>query len=226
MSAPPGRGGPDGSCQARAVQRPLGIVSVAFRPTPLAEAAERARTLGFSHIDTSVDFMDEVVALPIGDVCSPRVPRAGCTWLAPILRDEGSFDFTVRRLRETPGARLEVGPGSVAGSVAMTRALVDAVPGLRLCVDTGHVAAWGEDAIDLLDLAAVVQLRQAAPGLSQLHVDDPRGVVDFRAVLQRLDDLAFDGLVSVEYFNLPELGWPLDDPVGFCVDLAGYVRGL
>jgi hypothetical protein len=208
------------------VQRPLGIVSVAFRPAPLAEAAERARVLGFSHIDTSVDFMDEVVALPIGDVCTPRVPRAGCTWLAPLLRDEASFDFTVRRLRDHPGTRLEVGPGSVAGSVAMTRALADAVPGLRLCVDTGHVAAWGEDPIDLLDLAAVVQLRQAAPGLPQLPVDDPRGGVDCRAGLPRLGDLDFDGLVSVEYFNLPELGWPLDDPVGLCVDLAAHVRRL
>jgi hypothetical protein len=208
------------------VQRPLGIVHVAFRPAPLAEAAARAAALGFAHIDTAVDSLGEVVALPIGDVCSPRVPREGCTWLAPLLRDESSFDFTVRRLRETPGARLEVGPGSVAGSVAMSRALVDAVPGLRLCVDTGHVATWGEDPIDLLDLAAVVQLRQAAPGLPQLHVEDSRGAVDFSAVLKRLDDLDYDGLVSVEYFDLPELGWPLEDPVGLCVELAGYVRGL
>jgi len=208
------------------VQRPLGIVHVAFRPAPLAEAAARAKALGFAHIDTSVDAIGEPVDLPIGDVCSPRVPRPGCTWLAPTLRDEGSFDFAVRRLREVPGVRLEVGPGSVAGSVAMTRALVDAVPGLRLTVDTGHVATWGEDALDLLDLAAFVQLRQAAPGLPQLHVDDPRGVVDFRAVLDRLDDLEFAGSVSVEYFDLPELGWPLDDPVGFCVDLAARVRAL
>jgi sugar phosphate isomerase/epimerase len=211
------------------VQRPLGIVHVALRPAPLVEAAARAKELGFDHIDIAVDSLGEAgeeVALPIGEVCSPREPRPGCTWLAPYQRDDTSFDFTVRRLREQPGARLEVGPGSVAGSVASCRALVEAVPGLRLTVDTGHVAAWGEDPVELLDLAGHVQLRQAAPGLPQLHVDDGRGVVDFATVLRRLDDLDFDGLVSVEYFDLPDLGWPLDDPVGYCVELAGWVRAL
>jgi hypothetical protein len=207
--------------------RPLGIVHVAFRPAPLPEASARAKALGFAHIDTAVDSVGQACALPIGEVCSPREPRAGCTWLAPTLRDEGSFDFAVRRLREVPGARVEVGPGSVAGSVEMARSLVEAVPGLRLCVDTGHVTTWGEDPIDLLDLAGHVQLRQAAPGLPQLHVDDPRGAVDFKAVLGRLDALGYDGLVSVEYFDLPDLGWPLDDdPVSWCADLATHVRGL
>jgi len=215
------------ACEARAVQRPLGIVHVALRPAPLKEAAALAKQLGFDHIDTAVDSLGEgEVALPIGDVCSPREPRPGCTWLAPYQRDESSFDFTVRRLREQPGARLEVGPQSVAGSVASCRALVEAVPGLRLTVDTGHVAAWGEDPLDLLDMAGHVQLRQAAPGQPQLHVDDDRGVVDFAAVLRRLDELDFDGLVSVEYFDLPDLGWPLDDPVSYCVELAQYVRSL
>ena len=205
--------------------RAIGIVHAAFRPVPLPDASARARALGFTHIDIAVDAVGQPSALPIGEVCSPREVRPGCTWLAPTLRDETSFDFAVRRLREHPGARVEVGPQSVAGSVAMARALVEAVPGLRLCVDTGHVTTWGEDPIDLLDLAGHVQLRQAAPGLPQLHVDDPRGTVDFRAVLRRLDALGYDGLVSVEYFDLPELGWPLDDdPVQWCADLAAYVR--
>jgi sugar phosphate isomerase/epimerase len=215
-----------GLCQARRV-RPLGIVHVAFGGLPLPEASARAKALGFDHIDTTVYAVGEPCALPIGEVCSPREPRAGCTWLAPTWRDEGSFDFAVRRLREHPGARVEVGPRSVAGSVASARALVDAVPGLRLCVDTGHVTTWGEDPIDLLDLAGHVQLRQAAPGIPQLHPDDQRGAVDFRAVLRRLDDLGYDGLVSVEYFNLPELGFALDaDPVEWCTVLAAQVRAL
>ena len=207
--------------------RPLGVVSVAFRPLPLLAASERARALGFSHIDISVDARGQESALPIGEVCAPRTPEPGCTWLAPTLRDDASFDFAVRRLRETGCTCVEVGPGSVAGSVAMARALVDAVPGLRLCVDTGHVTTWGEDPIDLLDVAGHVQLRQAAPGLPQLHVDDPRGTVDFAAVLGRLDQLGYDGLVSVEYFDLPEMGWPLPaDPAEWCADLAAAVRGL
>ncbi len=63
--------------------------------------------------------------------------------------------------------------------------------------------------------------------MPQLHVDDQRGVVDFARVLRRLDQLGYDGLISVEYFDLPELGWPLAaDPVGWCVDLANHVRTL
>ncbi len=207
--------------------RAIGIVHAAFRPAPLPEASARAKALGFDHIDTAVDSIGQECSLPVGEVCSPREARPGCTWLAPTLRDEGSFDFAVRRLRESGCTRVEVGPGSVAGSVAMARALVEAVPGLRLCVDTGHVTTWGEDPIDLLDLAGHVQLRQAAPGLPQLHVDDARGAVDFAAVLRRLDGLGYEGLVSVEYFDLPELGWPLDDdPVAWCRDLADAVRPL
>jgi hypothetical protein len=30
----------------------------------------------------------------------------------------------------------------------------------------------------------------------------------------------------VEYFDLPSYGWPLDDPVGWSVDLARAVRAL
>jgi sugar phosphate isomerase/epimerase len=209
------------------VRWPLGIVHVAFRPAPLAEAATRARELGFDHIDTSVGALGAGdLALPVGDVCSPSKPRPGCTMLAPSLRDEGSFDFAVRLLRANPGVRVEIGPRSVAGSVASARALVAAVPGLRLVVDTGHVAAWGEDPVELLDLAGHVQLRQAAAGRPQLHVDDEGGQVDFARVLATLDRLDYGGLLSVEYFDLPDLGWPLPDPVGWCVDLAARVRTL
>jgi sugar phosphate isomerase/epimerase len=100
------------------------------------------------------------------------------------------------------------------------------VPGLQFCIDTGHVADWGEDPVDLLDLAVTVQLRQGRPGQTQVHVDDPSGVVDFRGVLDRLDALGYAGILSVEYYDVPDWGWPLDDPVGWVTDLAEHVRAL
>ena len=48
-----------------------------------------------------------------------------------------------------------------------------------------------------------MQLRQAAPGKTQLHADDG-GDVDFAAVLAELDRLDYQGLISIEYFDLPD----------------------
>ena len=77
--------------------------------------------------------------------------------------------------------------------------------------------------MELLAHADHVQLRQGAPGSTQLHVDDPRGVVDFAAVFSHLDARGYDGRYSVEYFDLPDAGWPLDDPRGWARDLAAAI---
>jgi sugar phosphate isomerase/epimerase len=106
------------------------------------------------------------------------------------------------------------------------RAFAAEVPGLRFLIDTGHVAAWDGDPVELLEYAGHVQLRQGKPGHGQLHVDDPAGTVDFGAVVRRLDQIEFQGKLAVEYFSLPQLGWPLEDPVGWAVDLAERVRPL
>jgi sugar phosphate isomerase/epimerase len=70
-----------------------------------------------------------------------------------------------------------------------------------------------------------VQLRQARRGEVQVHPDE-LGDVDFPAVLARLEALGYGGRLSVEYFDLPEYGWPLEDPVGHAVALASIVRPL
>jgi sugar phosphate isomerase/epimerase len=100
------------------------------------------------------------------------------------------------------------------------------VPGLRLLVDTGHVADWGGDPLELLPYAGHVQLRQGRPGATQVHADDPSGVVDFAAVVRRLDELDYRGRLSVEYFDLPEYGWSLADARAWARDLAAHVRPL
>ena len=165
--------------------------------------------------------------VPIGDRISALEPRAGCTCMALTeRRDEDRFDETVALFRQHPGARVEPGVRCSIDSTERVEALIEAVPGLRLTVDTGHVATSGEDPVPLLRHAEHVQLRQAAPGKTQLHVDDPDGGVDFAAVLAELERLDYPGLISVEYFDLPDYRMPLDDPVGHAVELAAYVRAL
>jgi sugar phosphate isomerase/epimerase len=136
------------------------------------------------------------------------------------------WERAVAAYRRCPGARIEAWGGSIIRSAERCRAFVAEVPGVRLLLDTGHVAAWGDDPCDLLDLAGHVQLRQAAPGRVQVHADDPSGVVDFAAVLARLDALGYAGRLSVEYFDLPDMGWPLSDPRGWAIDLARHVRSI
>ena len=83
---------------------------------------------------------------------------------------------------------------------------------MRFLIDTGHVTAWGGDVLELLPFAAHVQLRDARPGEAQVAPGE--GDVDFAAILERLEALGYDGKLSVEYFDLPEYGWPCDDVRG------------
>ena len=45
---------------------PLGVVDVVFWPDPAEVSAQRARELGFAHIDVLVDVDPESIVLPIG----------------------------------------------------------------------------------------------------------------------------------------------------------------
>ncbi len=204
---------------------------MAFGRIDVHECLARSAALGFDHVDVGEDALAALQAdparspeLPIGDVIAVRGFPADRTVVAPVLRRSDSYDDLVSTLRAHPGVRLEPGPRTVAGSIERIRRLAADVPGLRFTIDTGHIATWGEDPIEVLDLADHVQLRQAASGQPQLWPDE--GVVDFAAVVSRLDRLGYAGRLTVEYFDLPDYGWPLDDPVGHSVALAASVRPL
>ena len=204
----------------------LGVVDVTFWGDPEEERDRHAAALGFEHIDVLVGVDPDSLVLPVGCPTSYPKPQPGwCATPAPRGGPE-MWDAAVRWWRRSPGALLEPHKSGVVNSMESVREIQAAVPGLRLLVDTGHVADWGEDPLDLLEHADHVQLRQGCPGSAQLHVDDPRGVVDFAAVLGRLDALDYQGCLSVEYFNLPEHGWSLDDPVSWAAALRAHVVAL
>jgi sugar phosphate isomerase/epimerase len=205
---------------------PLGVVDIVYSPRPVEERARLAATDGFEHIDVLVDVDPTTLPLPVGCPTAFPTPRPGwCSTPAP-RAGPGVWERTVAWFRDAPGALLEPWAGAVVNSAETCRAMMDAVPGLRLLVDTGHVADWDGDPLELLPYADHVQLRQGRPGATQVHVDDPTGVVDFAAVMDRLGDLGYRGRLSVEYFDLPELGWPLADPRAWALDLAVRVRPL
>jgi sugar phosphate isomerase/epimerase len=203
----------------------LGVVDVVYARVPSVEERSRlARDDGFEHIDPLVGTDPDALALPIG--CPTAFPRPAAGWCStPAPADApGRWEKTVERFRTAPGCLMEPWAGSVVGSTERVLAMLEAVPGLALLVDTGHVADWGGDPLELLPYARHVQLRQAMPGATQLPVDDARGVVDFAAVVQRLQGLGYEGRCSVEYFDLPEQGWALADPRACARDLAAFLR--
>jgi sugar phosphate isomerase/epimerase len=208
------------------VRYPLGVLDLVFRPASPSESSRRAAALGYEHIDVVVDVDAATLALPVG--CPTAFPKPQPGWCStPAPRDgPGMWERTVRWFRAAPGALLEPWAGATVRSLETVRAVRAAVPGLRLLVDTGHVADWGGDPLELLEHADHVQLRQGRPGATQVHVDDPTGVVDFAAVLGRLDALGYRGRLSVEYFDLPEYGWGLEDPLGWAQALTDHVRAL
>jgi sugar phosphate isomerase/epimerase len=200
----------------------IGVVDVVYADYGDEVARSRmARADGFEHIDVLLGTDPSALFLPIA--CPTAFPKPADTWCAAPVPTE--WDRAVRWWRAAPHALLEPHAFGAVNSTETVHAFLDEVPGTRLLVDTGHVAAWGGDPVELLHLAGHVQLRQAKPAHAQLHVDDASGVVDFEAVFARLDELDYRGAVSVEYFDLPEFGWGLDDPRGWACDLFMRLRG-
>jgi len=197
----------------------LGVVAIVFGPIAPPEAARRALALGFDHIDLTADY-DGPLDLPVVDQFSPH-PRPGASTGAP-AEEPGAWERAVRAFRKAPGSRIEPWPGSILDSVAKVKAFLEEVPGVGLLLDTGHVANWGEDPAALIPFADHVQLRQARRGVAQTLEGD----IDFGRFIDSLRRQGYAGALSVEYFDLPEWGWPLADPVGMATALAAQIRPL
>ena len=159
---------------------PLGVLDLVFRPADPLESARRAAEHGFEHLDVLVDVDPTTLALPVG--CPTAFPKPQPRWCStPAPADgDGRWDQTVRWFRAAPGALLEPGAGATVHSIETVRAIQAEVPGLRLLVDTGHVADWGGDPIELLEHADHVETldpRQCAGGRDRaLWNDDDDGV--------------------------------------------------
>jgi sugar phosphate isomerase/epimerase len=214
------------------MDRPLGVVDIVYAANrDVVERSRRAAADGFVHIDPLIDVDPATLALPIG--CPTAVPKPQPGWCVtpapapnPGQDADDLWDRAVGWWRAAPGALCEPWAGSVVNSAERLRAFADAVPGVRFLIDTGHVSDWGDDPVELLAWADHVQLRQGCRGHAQLPLDDARGVVDFGAVYARLEALGYAGRISIEYFDLPDYGWPLDDPRACALELATHVRAL
>ena len=91
---------------------------------------------------------------------------------------------------------------SVAETLDGALWLLDAVPGLRLAYDPSHLAAQEidpRDAIPLMDAAAHVHLRDAAPG--RIQVPFGEGTLDLDWILRTFLERGYTGHVAIEYLG-------------------------
>ena len=206
---------------------PLGVVGVTFAPLPTTEASVRARDLGFELIDAPVQTDPSTLALPVG--CPDSDPNPIPGWgQCPAPHDgPGRWETTVERFRAAPGCLLEPWAHSCVNSLEKIRAIADEIAGLRFVIDTGHVAAWGGDPVELLEYADHVQLRQGKPGHGQLHVDDPTGTVTRGGdPPARPDRLPGQGCGRILQSPRNRLGPRRPPAATWAVDLAARVRPL
>jgi hypothetical protein len=182
-----------------------------------------ARADGFAHIDVMLGDIDGL-ALPVGcPIAFPRPEPVWCSTPAPPAGDD-AWDRTLRWWRAAPQSLCEPWAGASVASLELVRALSAEIPELRFLIDTGHVTAWGGDIVELLPFAGHVQLRDARRGEAQVAAGE--GDVDFGAVLGGLEEIGYGGGISVEYFDLPEHGWPCADPRAESLKLRDLVAAL
>jgi sugar phosphate isomerase/epimerase len=160
-------------------------------------------------------------AFVLPGICNPGQGRAEAL-------DESAE--SLRRLvpiAEAAGVRLTVEPHvhSYLESPAITRALLERVPGLGLTLDYAHFVClgWRQDEIDVLaPHAAHVHLRQARPGVLQAKLAE--GTINVAAQLAALRAAGFAGRVALEVVHQDYMGTLYDDVLTETVGLRDAVR--
>ena len=128
------------------------------------ERARRARGRATASSTSTCRSTSTRPTLPLPVGCPTAFPKPRPGWCStPAPRDgPGMWERTVELVPAPRRARCSSrGRARSCNSTETCRAMIAEVPGLRLLVDTGHVADWGGDPLELLDLR---RARAAAPG--------------------------------------------------------------
>ena len=164
-----------------------------------ADPAGRARRIAFLHraIDVGGILGSEAVSFWAG-VPKPGVDRDEARdWLSAGLEQVVAYAG-----RRGVVAALEPEPGMLIETVDDYLAVADAVPGLRLALDTGHLLVTGERdpaaaVVEFKERLGTVTIEDMRHG-EHVHLPFGEGDVDVPAVLSALDAAGFAGLVCVE----------------------------
>lgn len=116
--------------------------------------------------------------------------------------------------------------GAVVDTPERVQELVERVPGLALALDFGHFAFQGipdREIEPLLAWARHVHVRGGARDLVQTRFED--NVIDFGRVLDRLDEIGFDGWVDLEYVHDSRPGCSQCDNIQEVRKFRDFIRG-
>lgn len=171
------------------------MCELAWKDLSVEECAERAAAVGLrSHRRHPRQFRRGGDGGPGRRFPDPEAwQRLGLARAAPTAdRDRG-----IARLKAVDVPRIEPWAGCLWSSDEATEYL-------RAQVRT--FASWGGHPLRFLEIADTVQLRQAKRGVGQAPPED--GEVDLEALFARFDELDYRGNLTIEYFDLPQFGWP------------------
>ena len=164
-----------------------------------ADPAGRARRIAFLHraIDVGAILGSEAVSFWAG-VPKPGVDRAeAAAWL-----EAGLEQVVAYAGRRGVVAALEPEPGMLVETVDDYLKLAEALPGLKLALDTGHLLVTGErdpaaaiaEFGDRLGTVTIEDMRRG----EHVHLPFGEGDVDVPSILSALDATGFANLVCVE----------------------------
>lgn len=130
-------------------------------------------------------------------------------------------------LATAAGVTLTIEPHvhSFLESPALTLALIDAAPGLRLTLDYAHFACLGyrQEEIDpLARHAAHVHVRQARPGV--LQAKSAQGTLNIAAMLGTLRGCGYAGSLAVEYVHQDYMDTTHDDVLTETIQMRDLIR--
>lgn len=110
-------------------------------------------------------------------------------------------------------------------SPAEAKQLLDMVPGLRVVLDYAHFVCLGytQDEIEeLVPYTGHAHLRQARPGALQAKLHE--GTINFRRVLAKLNEVGYDGDLSIEYVHQPYMNTMYEDVLTETIRMRDLVR--
>jgi len=179
-----------------------------YHPTWIEDNAEAHETR-IAHTLACIDLAAEFGAATVS--LQPGGPMIGTTMTRPVaaLRFAQGLERVLPRARER-GVTLAIEPEpglyieSAAEYLAFKNEFFRDEPHIKMNCDIGHLFCVGEDPAHVIrsmsEQVAHVHMEDIGANRVHQHLTPGKGVIDFRAIFSALNDVRYDGWVTVELY--------------------------